>query len=472
MRLLGLALSAALLSGCSYLGGIGGASGGGHDAPGPRYGAQPTGFADPCQIPHRAAPVPQGCHPSQVSIGLPVNPAFGGAPYASGQNMAGGFAQTPQFGAPQYADAGYGSHADQYNHAPALRGPKGPKVRKPRFRGALDLGVEKSVSGSLLDYSRSAPNDPVSGYNPYLYGTTSQSGTDGPNGTRITSRYYADTRDVSGARRNADGSVIMIADPNDPNAMIPDPAFASFDALAPYDVVEAPTLSFDDAWSTPATVGLSGEYILGPRASLFGRVGYSVSEGKSGDAATLTGTVYRDTTIETFDANGDPILPATTTTVVREGEQLAAFAYDFSDMRRLDLEAGGRLYMNPIAGRDTGRTVTPFFGASAGASRYNAVSYRVAQQQADYRNIFVGGPDSYTVTTNPALGDTSSRQLYDAQWVPTGRLAVGAEWQVAPRTALALETGIKVDGKRDYSNGAKGSSNVSVPVTLRGSFNF
>ena len=62
--------------------------------------------------------------------------------------------------------------------------------------------------------------------------------------------------------------------------------------------------------------------------------------------------------------------------------------------------------------------------------------------------------------------------LYDSQWVLSGGLQAGLEWQVTPGTALALETGLRVQGARDYSNGAKGDSRISVPLTLRGSFNF
>ena len=56
--------------------------------------------------------------------------------------------------------------------------------------------------------------------------------------------------------------------------------------------------------------------------------------------------------------------------------------------------------------------------------------------------------------------------------VPTGTFTAGMEWQVTPRAAFALETGLKYEGGRDYSNGAKGDANIAVPLTLRGSFNF
>ena len=437
-----------------------GAGAGGHggsaDAFGPRYGAQPgtpQGFVDPCQIPHSQAPVPQGCHPSQVSIGVP------------GGSFAGGFAQTPQFGAPQthgaqFATGQYGSHADVQGR-PGLRGLKTERKRKPRFRGALDLGVEKSVGGTLLDYQASGIPSPTASYNPYVYTEGRSEGTR-VGGTLIQTRYYGDSRESTGRRRDSDG------EPFADSTGIP-----TFAELAPYDTVNEPTISFDDVWSTPATVGLSGEYILNNRATLFGRVGYATAEGRNGAAASVTGTAYREVTRQEYDEFGAPIGdPIVNTTFQPDQTTFATFGYDFSDMRRLDLEAGGRLYMNPIAGKSTGRTVTPFVGASAGASRYNEVTYKTNQQQLSYESVFEGTPQLYEVTVNPAQGANATSQLYDAQWVPTGRLAVGAEWQVTPRTALAFETGLKIDGARDYSNGSGGDTNLSVPVTLRGSFNF
>ena len=143
-------------------------------------------------------------------------------------------------------------------------------------------------------------------------------------------------------------------------------------------------------------------------------------------------------------------------------------------MERYDLEAGGRLYLNPIAGQSTGQTVTPFIGASAGASHYNGVSYTLDQRQLSYESVYESEDlFYYDVDDNPANAARATRvDLYDSQWVPTGRLNAGVEWQVTPKTALAFETGVRFEGARDYSNGAKGDNNITVPVTLRGSFNF
>jgi len=51
-------------------------------------------------------------------------------------------------------------------------------------------------------------------------------------------------------------------------------------------------------------------------------------------------------------------------TVVSTGfvpnQEIARFSYDFTDMKRLDLEAGARHYFNPIVKSQGFKTVTPF----------------------------------------------------------------------------------------------------------------
>jgi hypothetical protein len=212
------------------------------------------------------------------------------------------------------------------------------------------------------------------------------------------------------------------------------------------------------------------------RATVFGRVGYAASEGASGTVAIQEATVYQDNIIETYDAG---VLTGVSSggTFFRPNTEVARVSYDFSDMKRLDLEAGGRVYFDPIAGQKTGQTVTPFVGAAAGASRFNSVSYKQDIEQLYYSSaIDITGTQAsdedlrYYDLDN--VGPQGATNLYDSQWVPTGRLAAGLEWQVTPKTALAFETGVRVEGARDYSNGAKGDTNVTVPFTLRGSFNF
>jgi hypothetical protein len=442
MRLAGLALSAAMISGCSFVGGQGNPLAGLFKSPSQgHYNAQSASTR--CHIQHPQAPIPAGCHPSEVRVVGSQASSFG-QPSAVSNQYAGGFPQQPQFGQPQYTTGEYGSHASGNVHTDMHQGQTKPTTRRPKFRGTLDLGFEQSVSGDLIDYSKVAIS-PITGYNPNDYNEATVSGSV-VDGSITRTRWYADSR--------------LSTNPNS------------------YDEISMPSISFDDAWLSPATIGAGGEFILSDKATLFARAGYTRAEGTSGGAASMEGTIFQETTVETYESN--VLVGTTVATEFDVGNTITDYAYDFTDMERIDLEAGGRFYLNPIAGQNTGRTVTPFIGASAGASRYNDVSFTIDQRQLSYSSVYQDDvPEyydldvaGYDLDNDPATPVTRTVDLYDSQWVPSGSLKAGVEWQVTSKTALAFETGLRVEGARDYSNGNKGDTNITVPLTLRGSFNF
>ena len=465
MRLAVCTLSAVLLSGCSWLGGVGNVFngggqghhakssqyqyGGGHNAQAQRGQHQYQAQRDPCQVYSPQAPIPQGCHPSQVTLGT-----------------AGGFPQQPSFGAPaqgrgQYASQGYGSHAGVAHQQAANYQPRKNKMRKPRFRGALSLGAEKSVSGDLLDFSKLPSIDPVAGYNPQDYREGRTTGT----------RASGNITDVTWTANQQEVSGLAVLTP-------PGAAFLG------YERAQSPSISFDDVHSTPARLAGGFEYIANPRTTFFANAGYTQAEGKSGQVATIDATLYRLTESQDYepedpgvDLNGDPN-PATGVYLESGGiqrstsfipnEEIARFSYDFTDMKRLDLEAGARHYFNPAVKSKGFKTLTPFVGASVGASHYNGVSYNTAQTQRFYERAFEeGSTDYYEI-----VGPNTTVDLYDSQWVPSGQLNAGMEWQVTPKSALAFETGVRVEGARKYSNGERGDKNIAIPMTIRGSYNF
>ena len=148
-------------------------------------------------------------------------------------------------------------------------------------------------------------------------------------------------------------------------------------------------------------------------------------------------------------------------------------------MRQVDLEVGARQYFKPFPGAVNGQTVTPFVGASVGASRVNAVDVSIGQSQAFFQRTFEGATEDNFFTVPTAANQT---RLYDAEWIPQGQLNVGAEWQLTPGFALAAETGVKIQGSRDLADftnaagetitDASGDTYLSIPFTLRGSVNF
>ena len=243
-----------------------------------------------------------------------------------------------------------------------------------------------------------------------------------------------------------------------------------------FESISNPNLAFGDVHSTPLYLKAGGEFILSPKATIFGNVGYAYAEGETLTGATVDGTLYRR--VETQDfipdaanpgafiANGAPNIAVSFV----PNQQIATFEYDFSNMQRIDLEAGGRYYFDPIV-RDQGhKTLTPFVSASGGASYYNGVDVEVSQEQTFYQSTFEannGTIDTYDVTSG-----TSSVELYDSQWVPSGQINAGMEWQVTPKTALAFEAGLRFEGERELTNGNKGDTRISIPFGIRGSYNF
>lgn len=448
MRLAVCTLSAVLLSGCSWLGGVGNVFngggqghhaqssqykyGGGHNAQHGQH--QYRAQQNPCQVYSPQAPVPQGCHPSQVTLGT-----------------AGGFPQQPNFGGGQYANEGYGSHAGVAHQQAANYQPRKNRLRKPRFRGSMSLGVEKSISGDLLDFGSVSGLDPVASYNPQDFNEGSTTGSRGE-GAIIRTTYTANDRDV--------------ADIFQP----PGPGFLG------YEQAIMPNISFDDVYSTPARLAIGGEYILNPRTTVFANAGYTKSEGKSGAVASVEATLYRRTETEGFAPN--TAVPGTflstgtvTSTSFIPNRDIAQFSYDFTDMNRYDLEAGARHYLNPFSQSAGYKTLTPFVGASVGASHYNGVSFNVTQQQAFYQRA-IESESGVTEDYYNVIGPENRVDLYDSQWVPSGQLNAGMEWQVTPKTALAFETGVRIEGARKYSNGERGDKNIAIPMTIRGSYNF
>ena len=395
------------------------------------YGQQGFGGAvNPCQIPHANAPVPRGCDPAMVTVGL------------------NGFSQKPQYGGAsqaQFADGGYGSHAGgQAYHGSHTA--KTQERRLPRLRGQLSLGVEKSISGNLLDYAQVPGIDPELAYDPTAFNI---GGTESTVAADTTNVYTAVTEEII-----------------------------------------KPSISHDDVYSTPASLNGGLEYILTPRTTVFANAGYTVSEGNAGNAVQFNSELQRIESIVNYQTETDPLTGATTRSQDAAGndivtstsgpdvyfrpniENTANFSYDFSDMRRVDLQAGARHYMNPLKSMNMPR-VTPFVGASAGASHYNGVSFEITQNQALYNRAYNDGTtdgNMYEVFT-PGV----SRQvvdLYDSQWIPTGAVNAGVEWQATPKTAIAFETGVRVEGGRKYSNGNREDGSVSIPLTIRGSYNF
>lgn len=408
MRLAVCAVSAVLLSGCSWLGG--------GDRAYYDNGGQAYYYGKP--------PAPQNPYGQN---GYGVQSQQGGQVY-------GNFPQQPDF-SNGYGASHYGSHAGSAGQHRVGHN-AGKKLRKPRLRGSLSMGFEKSNSGSYIDYTKIPTLDPEISYNPDTYLESRVTGAIAPNGSQTTTTWSG--------------------------------------VVESYD---KPDIAFDDAHSTPFRVGAGLEYIMSPHLTLHANAGHTYAEGESGTAVAVNGAIYEETSVQNYDAMANPSgPPVVNRTTIPNAGQIARYTYNFNDLERHDAEVGARYYFDPIVKDQGHQTLTPFVGVSGGIAHYNDQSVEVTQQQAFYEvnyNALSGGIPAgtdlsyYNVTAVPTVV-----QLYDSQTVPTGTFTAGMEWQVTPKMAFALETGLKYEGARDYSNGAKGDANMTVPLTLRGSFNF
>lgn len=405
-------LPAVLLSGCSWLG-LG--NGAGYDnssynnssnrysQAGSNYGMQAyEGLrGGPCQISSPTQPIPQGCSPEQVTLGMGTS----------------GYGQQAQ-----YTSGGYGSHAGSARTNATYIKPA-PMIRRPSLRGTFGLEFDHSVGGQLYD---TATAGGAGSYNRAAFTETNVSGVV-VGGDLVTTTYS------SVAER-----------------------------------LDAPQISFDDIYTAPLRVTGGLEYILSDHATVYANAGYTVSEAKDGVGSAVIDTLSRTIRTDTYDAGGALVNTIVNSTGI-PNQTVATFNYTFNDMERYDFELGGRYYFDPVLTNEMSRTLTPFVSASGGMAHYNETTVAENQRQLFLQRSFDSGAvtnDFYDVNFGVPTA------LYDAQWVPYGAIKGGVEWQMTPRTALAFEAGVKYEKQRDFSSGVKGNSNLTVPVAIRGSYNF
>ncbi len=454
MRLVSVTLSATmsaiLLSGCSFIGG----QPSGYKNP---YAKQKTAHygqygqrtaAQNCQIAAPRQPIPRGCRPEQVTIGT-----AGYGQQRGAYGAQGGFPQQPQFGQPQYTDGGYGSAVGQ---TPAVAyHASGPKKKKPKLRGSLSISADPSISGTLLDFGIRDDLTLLEGYNPQEFNVRQTEGT--PSDGLVIDSIYTANNSIDNVN-SSQGE--------------------HFDDFG-FESSQTSNVLFEDAWSIPINIKGGLEYILNDRTTVFANGGYTSADGQSRTVSTVDATIYREDTAQVFDGDLAPDGLPTVSVAFVPNQRIASFQQNFSDLEQYDLEVGARHYFNPVVKSEGYRTVTPFVGASVGLSHVNAVDIAASQTQGFYDRLFDGQTEDlyFDIPTN-----TTSTRVYDSEWLPQGQLNVGAEWQITPGFALAAETGLKVQGSREYADftnaagetvsGASGDTNISIPLTLRGSINF
>ncbi|WP_017931970.1 DUF3575 domain-containing protein [Robiginitomaculum antarcticum] len=425
MRIAALAFSSVLISGCSWIG-FGPQPGhnsaqqtrGGHYQ-NPQYGQPQAGYAHarkaggPCTITQVTQPAPPGCRPEQVTIALPQYGAAaqaGAYPQQSAQRTYG-----PSSGAAVPVARRASSETHIYSRPYSRSG--------LRLNGTL--GAERSVSGEALNSEDFFPLYPSAAH-------TEQ---------------------------------IIVGTPADPQVVTTDYSVDNVSA-------SGPGVSFSDLYGSVFNVGLGAEYFVTPRFAMTANATYGVAAGRDGGGATYTGNVNAQASVQAFAdgaipgsrvANGPPVVTTTTQT----NAPVASTQFTVNDLQRANVELGGRHYFNAPFANYFERPPTPYIGASAGASHYNALEIKQDRQELALSGYAMGGAPTYTTISNEP-----ARELIEEGWVPSGGLTAGVEWQVSPRASLGFETGVKYEGPRNKTAGGETDANISIPLTLRGSIGF
>ena len=183
-----------------------------------------------------------------------------------------------------------------------------------------------------------------------------------------------------------------------------------------------PAISYADAFENAVNYDLTSTYDVDPTTTLLARVGYSKADGQDFGLGTAT-----------------------------EGGVEAPITGRFSDLEQYTIEGGFRKYAGGLNNRITG--LRPYIGATAGFVRTNDVDF---SQTSD---AFNGGS-----------GGTETGQFINGGWSPTASGVIGAEYQVGPRTALGVETGIRWSDNLDTN--LPSQDRLQIPLKLRGRVSF
>ena len=446
MRLTICALSAVLLSGCSWLGS------GGHQADygyaGGAYGVDcaPTSQA----YGYTASYAAQGCAPTNGYAG------YGQAQHGQAQYGQAQYGQA-QYGQQQYAQAGYGqTQYAQAGYGGAMVGYAQQGYDQQGY-GQGGYGQEAYVQGGQAQ----------GGYGQGAYGQGSAYGQNVV-GTQLSNGQYVDGAYV----QNIQGEPIYVPQPYAANGACcgyqqpvrvesaccgyqeqfhgsaalpfgleagigtsfdidgdlfrgkgPGPALDENGQPDPNRMVSAtPAISYKDAFENGVSYDLAATYDVSPSTTLLARVGYSEAEGKDFSLGEAT-----------------------------ENGVTAPITGRLSDMERYTVEGGIRKY---VGGFNNGLTgLRPYVGVSGGFAHTNDITLTQTSQ------AFNGG-----------AGGTETQQYVEGGWAPTAAGVIGAEYQVGARTAIGVETGIRWTD--DLDTNVPSDDRWQVPVKLRGRVSF
>ena len=189
-----------------------------------------------------------------------------------------------------------------------------------------------------------------------------------------------------------------------------------------------PGISYDDAFDNLNQIGGTAEYDISRDTTLLGTFAYGEADGNSVEN-------FGAFTPGTFDPQGN--FTATT----GPGSATRNLTGEFEDLETYTLEGGVRQYVG------NNNVFRPYVTAKAGARRNNSVT--LTQVDVADGSVF------------------NESEFIDSGWNPTAAGLVGAEVAVGPRGAIGIESGIRWADGLDVAGGGA-DDQWSIPLNLRG----
>ena len=458
MRLAVCALSAVLLSGCSWLG-MGGNSAGYNGAG--VYGANCGGYGAGGAYNMGGAAGCGGAGGYGVAGGGYGQAGYGaGAGYGQAGYGGAGFGQAG-YGQAGFGQAGYGAGAGfgQTGYGQAGFGQAGFGAGQSGygingFQGAYGGG---SSFGTGAGYNSAALGLGAAGaYGASGFGQTTTLGAAAPYGAAVGGAYGSQFGTQFGTQGNVTtvaGAPIYVPQPYPSYYGVPQlrgvPVavggggggmpfglelgigtgfFQGGDILsgeAAKDNVSAiDAISYDDAFEDIKSYDIAATYDVNRNTTLLGRLGYTTADGVVNKVGTVSGSTSGGNVTEDLFA-------------------------EFSDLEQYTIEGGVRRYLggwnNPVSG------FRPYVGAMGGFTHTDDIDITQSSATLVDPNVF-------------------TQQYAEGGWSPTAAGLIGAEWQVGGATALGVETGIRWTDNLDTN--LKSSDAISIPVRLRGRVSF
>lgn len=474
MRLAACALSAVLLSGCSWLGM------GGH---GNSYGVSNGAYGADC------APTQVGQYGQTGSYGYQNNhqTQYQGGTYGGQAGCAGGSygVQNAGYGAGVYGAGANGgiAGAQGYGQAGAFgqgfggqgfgaQGAYGQGFQGQGFQGQgfQGQGVNGGAFGAPVVGAGLAAQGVGGAYGATTYGAGTYGngqvttlGAAAPYGSAAYGANVVGTQMTNGQYVN--GAYVQ--------NIVGEPIYVPQPYPAPYGV---PQLRGVGA-AMPFGFEVFGGTEFGASGELFGGKGAGASDGGGGQAGAIDAFDYSDAFGDgytvggatTFDVSRNTTLLASAAYSKQEGQAVStgsfqsgvhdpvtgvftadvgstdrALSGQFGDLEQVTIEGGVRQYVGQNIG------FRPYVGATAGFAYNNDVN--LTQTYVDDGTLF------------------NEQQFIDSGWRPTAAGVVGAEMAVGPRAAIGVETGVRWRDNLKANSG--GEDRISIPLKLRGRLAF